>query len=113
LMNGSYDGPVNLGNPDEYSVKDFAAHIKEITNSESDIMFLEKNQDDPAQRKPAIEVAKREIGWEPKVSVKDGLAKAIEYFQRVLDESGEIIPTGPGAAKPKSGNAGGVDNKIN
>eukprot|EP01083_Nonionella_stella_P000743 2130_1 len=103
LMNGEYDGPVNLGNPDEYSVADFANYIKELTNSESEILFLEKSQDDPAQRKPEISVAKREINWEPKVAVKDGLKKAIEYFQGVLDESGEIIPTGPGASKPKGG----------
>lgn len=103
LMNGEYDGPVNLGNPDEYSVADFANYIKELTNSESEILFLEKSQDDPAQRKPEISVAKREIDWEPKVAVKDGLKKAIEYFQGVLDESGEIIPTGPGASKPKGG----------
>jgi len=74
-----------------------------LTNSESEILFLEKSQDDPAQRKPEISVAKREINWEPKVAVKDGLKKAIEYFQGVLDESGEIIPTGPGASKPKGG----------
>jgi len=103
LMNGEYDGPVNLGNPDEYSVADFAKYIKELTDSKSEIEFLEKSQDDPSQRKPEISVAKREINWEPKVAVKDGLKKAIEYFQSVLDESGEIIPTGPGASKPKGG----------
>ena len=108
LMNGSYDMPVNLGNPDEYSVKKFAEHIKEITQSQSDITYLEKSQDDPTQRKPAIEVAKREIGWEPKVDVEEGLKLAIDYFQNVLKENGEIIPTGPGAAKPKGNQEGGV-----
>ena len=106
LMNGSYDGPVNLGNPDERTVGDFARHIKEVTKSESDIVLLEKSQDDPTQRRPAILVAKKEINWEPKVDVEDGLSETISYFQRVLNEAGEIIPTGPGAAKPK----GGLDN---
>lgn len=108
LMNGDYDLPVNLGNPDEYSVNKFAEHIKEITNSESEIVHLEKSQDDPTQRKPLIDVAKRELKWEPKVTVEEGLKKTIEYFQRVLDESGEIVPTGPGAAKPKHGESTGV-----
>lgn len=103
LMNGNYSMPVNLGNPDEFTVVKFAEHIKEITQSKSEILHLEKSQDDPAQRKPSIDVAKKVLGWEPKVSVEDGLKKAIEYFQRVLDESGDIIPTGPGAAKPKVG----------
>lgn len=101
LMNGQYDLPVNLGNPDEYSVNVFAKHIKDITKSESEIIHLEKSQDDPTQRKPLIDVAKRELDWEPKVTVEEGLKKTIAYFQSVLDESGEIIPTGPGAAKPK------------
>jgi UDP-glucuronate decarboxylase len=103
LMNGNYSMPVNLGNPDEYTVLKFAEHIKEITQSKSEIIHLEKSQDDPSQRKPSIDVAKMELGWGPKVSVEDGLKKAIEYFQRVLNEAGEIIPTGPGASKPKVG----------
>lgn len=108
LMNGQYDLPVNLGNPDEYSVNDFAKHIKDITKSESEIIHLEKSQDDPTQRKPLIDVAKRELDWEPKVTVEEGLKKTIAYFQSVLDESGEIIPTGPGAAKPKHAEISGV-----
>jgi len=103
LMNHDYDQPVNLGNPDEYSVGNFAKYIKELTKSKSEILFLEASEDDPTQRKPDITVAKKEIGWYPKVKVEDGLKSAIDYFQRVLDESGEIIPTGPGAAKPKHG----------
>eukprot|EP01082_Thalassiosira_pseudonana_P013324 g12608.t1 g12608 contig6:2262849-2264896(+) len=101
LMNGGYDLPVNLGNPDEYTVKHFAEYIKEITGSASDISFLKATQDDPTQRKPDITTAKRELNWEPKVTVKEGLQKTIQYFSRVLDESGEIIPTGPDAVKPK------------
>ncbi|GMI59564.1 hypothetical protein ScalyP_jg8060 [Parmales sp. scaly parma] len=102
LMNGDYSQPVNLGNPDEYTVADFAKKIKDLTESESKIHFLPATQDDPSQRKPDIAVAKREIGWSPVVTVESGLAKTIEYFQQVLDEGGEIVPTGPAAAKPKT-----------
>lgn len=101
LMNGNYDMPVNLGNPDEYTVKRFAEHIKELTESSSNIKFLPASTDDPQQRKPDISTAKKEIGWEPQVKVDTGLARAVSYFKRVLEESGEIIPTGPGATKPK------------
>lgn len=103
LMNGDYDQPVNLGNPDEYTISKFAEYIKEMTNSTSEIKKLEKSQDDPQQRKPDITVAKRELDWEPKKTVQEGLKLTIAYFKRVLEESGEIIPTGPGAAKPKGG----------
>jgi len=101
LMNGGYDGPVNLGNPDEFTVKEFAEFVRTSTNSKSDIQFLEKSEDDPTQRKPDISLAKKVIGWAPKVKVKDGLQITTDYFQRVLDEAGEIIPTGSGATKPK------------
>ena len=74
-----------------------------MTSSKSEITFLDKSQDDPSQRKPDIAVAKRELNWEPKVTVKYGLKQAIAYFSNVLQEVGEIIPTGPGAAKPRHG----------
>lgn len=102
LMNGQYDRPVNLGNPDEYSVRKFAEYIKELTGSNSVIQNLEKTKDDPSKRKPDISRAKKELNWEPKVRVEDGLKKTIDYFRSVLDEAGEIIPTGPGASKPQN-----------
>jgi len=101
LMNGEYDMPVNLGNPDEYTVKRFAEHIRDITKSDSKISYLPASQDDPKQRRPDISTAKSVINWEPRVSVDEGLKLTIDYFQRVLDDMGEILPTGPGAAKPK------------
>ena len=58
-------------------------------------------RDDPRQRKPDITTAKREIGWQPVVPVKEGLRKTIEYFRNELSETGEIIPTGPDAARPQ------------
>ena len=102
LMNGDYDLPVNLGNPDEYTIKDFATYIKKMTSTSSEIKLLPASQDDPSQRRPDISTAKDKISWAPKVTVEDGLKKTIAYFQTVLDEAGEIIPTGPGAAKPEA-----------
>jgi UDP-glucuronate decarboxylase len=102
LMNGDYDLPVNLGNPDEYTVKDFAKHIQTMTSSQSQIVYLPKTQDDPSQRKPDITTAKERLNWAPKVTVEEGLQKTIAYFSRLLQEAGEIIPTGPGAAKPEA-----------
>jgi len=102
LMNGQYDLPVNLGNPDEYTVKHFAEYIKDITQSKSDITFLPASKDDPTQRKPDISTAKRELNWEPQVTVKQGLVETIAYFSRVLEENGgPIIPTGQEASRPK------------
>lgn len=102
LMNGNYDGPVNLGNPDEYTMQEFAKYVKKLTQSESEIRFLEATQDDPSKRKPDISMAKNKLGWQPRVTVENGLIQTIKYFQGVLDEAGEIIPTGPGASKPQN-----------
>ncbi|VEU35103.1 unnamed protein product [Pseudo-nitzschia multistriata] len=102
LMNGDFDGPVNLGNPDEFTMKDFAQYVKKLTKSESEIRFLDKTQDDPSKRKPDISRAKEKLDWEPKVTVEDGLTQTIKYFAQVLEEAGEIIPTGPQASKPQN-----------
>jgi UDP-glucuronate decarboxylase len=102
LMNNDYDGPVNLGNPDEFTMKEFAQYVKKLTDSKSEIRFLDKTTDDPSKRRPDISTAKMRLKWEPKVTVEQGLRKTIDYFQSVLDEAGEIIPTGPGASKPQN-----------
>lgn len=67
LMDGNYSLPVNIGNPDEYKVKDFAVLIKELTQSNSTIKSLPSTKDDPKQRKPDITTARRELDWSPKV----------------------------------------------
>ena len=102
LMNSNYSQPVNLGNPDEYTVGDFAVLIKDITGSNSTIQMLPATKDDPRQRKPDITCARNNIGWSPKVPVREGLSKAIAYFRKELEMSGEIIPTGPDASRPQS-----------
>ncbi|KAJ8599952.1 hypothetical protein CTAYLR_002831 [Chrysophaeum taylorii] len=101
LMNGNYTLPVNLGNPDEYTIAHFATAIKRLVNSNSNIVALPATTDDPHKRKPDITVARTKIGWEPAVPVEQGLVKTIEYFKKELDEyGGEIVPTGPQASKP-------------
>lgn len=102
LMNSNYTQPVNLGNPDEYTVGDFATLIKDITKSNSTIKMLPATTDDPQQRRPDITTAKEKIGWAPKVPVREGLTKAIAYFRKELEASGEIIPTGPDASRPQA-----------
>lgn len=77
-------GPVNLGNPVETSILDFAKFIIELTGSKSKIVFLPLPSDDPTQRKPDISLAKDKLNWEPSVDVKDGLLKTIEYFKKVI-----------------------------
>jgi UDP-glucuronate decarboxylase len=101
LMNGKYDQPVNLGNPDEYTIKDFADKIHKMIKSNSTILRLPATTDDPKQRKPDITTAKTQIGWSPQVTVDEGLRKTVEYFRNELLQTGEIVPTGPQASRPK------------
>ncbi|MCX8063660.1 MAG: SDR family oxidoreductase [Candidatus Hydrogenedentes bacterium] len=77
-------GPVNLGNPSEYTILELALMIKELTNSKSEIIFKPLPQDDPTRRQPDITLAKQKLNWEPKVSIKEGLVKTIEYFKTIL-----------------------------
>lgn len=78
-------GPVNLGNPQEYTILNFAKLIIELTNSNSKIIFAPLPADDPVQREPNITLAKEKLNWEPKVGVKEGLLKTIEYFSKVIN----------------------------
>lgn len=88
LMNNqnNFCGPVNMGNPTEFTVKDFAQLIIALTNSKSKIIFLPLPQDDPMQRKPDISLAYRELGWSPKIPLEDGLKSTIQYFQSLLKQ---------------------------
>ncbi|MDB6108648.1 MAG: dTDP-glucose 4,6-dehydratase [Pedosphaera sp.] len=81
LMNSSSVDPVNIGNPHEMSMLEFAREIIEATGSRSKIVFKPLPQDDPKQRRPNITRAKTKLGWEPKVPLKEGLKKTIEYFR--------------------------------
>ena len=81
LMNSDYKKPVNLGNPNEITVKQFAEKILEISKSKSKLVFAELPKDDPARRQPDISVARAELGGQPTVSLEDGLAKTIDWFK--------------------------------
>lgn len=78
-------GPVNLGNPDEYTMLELAEKIISLSNSSSKLTFQELPQDDPRQRQPDISVAKNELNWEPTVGLDDGLRKTISYFRKLLE----------------------------
>ena len=84
LMNSNYNKPVNLGNPHEHTILDFAKLIIELTNSKSEIIFKELPSDDPVKREPDINLAKEILNWEPKIQIKEGLLKSIEYFDKII-----------------------------
>ncbi|NBV24323.1 MAG: SDR family oxidoreductase [Proteobacteria bacterium] len=82
LMMSDYPLPVNIGNPHELSMLEFAREIIQATGSKSKVVFKPLPVDDPKQRKPDITLARKLLGWEPQVELTDGLARTIEYFRR-------------------------------
>jgi dTDP-glucose 4,6-dehydratase len=86
LMMSEHTGPINIGNPDERTMLEFAQEIKRLTHSRSEIVFVPlPTSDDPKQRKPDITRAKTLLGWEPKVPLAEGLERTIAYFKKRLD----------------------------
>ncbi len=85
MMNGpdTFVGPVNLGNPGEFTIKQLAELVIEMTGSKSKLVTMPLPADDPTQRKPDITLAKQHLQWEPKVALRDGLAKTIAYFSKL------------------------------
>lgn len=83
LMNSdpSFAGPVNLGNPCEFTMIDLAKKVIDLTSSSSQLIFLPLPQDDPRQRRPNINLAKELLKWEPMIDIEDGLKKTIDYFK--------------------------------
>jgi len=79
-----FTGPVNIGNPGEFTILELAKMVIEYTNSKSVIEFLPLPQDDPKQRRPDISLAKAKLGWEPKIPLTEGLKKTIAYFEAML-----------------------------
>ena len=79
-----FTGPVNIGNPVEFTIKELAEIIIELTGSESKIVHEDLPADDPAQRKPAIDLAGRELGWKPEVGLREGLEHTIQYFRTLM-----------------------------
>lgn len=84
LMNNNFIGPVNLGNPQEITILEFAELIIKLTNSNSKIEFKDLPQDDPIQREPDISLAKEKLTWQPVTSLQEGLIRTIKYFDNIL-----------------------------
>lgn len=86
MMNSPEDftGPVNLGNPGEFTMLELAEKIIQLTNTRSKIVFQPLPQDDPMQRKPDISLAKKVLDWEPKINLEQGLIKTIDYFKSIV-----------------------------
>lgn len=86
MMNTPEDvtGPVNIGNPAEFTMLELATLVKELTGSKSEIVFRPLPEDDPRQRKPEISLAEDMLGWKPCVALRDGLTKTIKYFEETL-----------------------------
>ncbi|MCL1927418.1 MAG: SDR family oxidoreductase [Treponema sp.] len=82
--NTDFTGPVNIGNPVEFTIKELAENIIKLTDSKSKLIFLELPQDDPKQRRPDIALAKSKLHWEPKISLDDGLKETIAYFKHFV-----------------------------
>jgi UDP-glucuronate decarboxylase len=77
-------GPVNLGNPREFSIKSLAELVIKVTQSQSRITHESLPEDDPVQRRPDISVAKETLNWEPQIELEEGLSKAIDYFRKII-----------------------------
>jgi len=84
LLFSSIHEPVNIGNPAELTIEEFAREIVELTNSKSKIVYKELPVDDPKVRQPNIDKAKKLLGWEPKVDRREGVLKTIEYFRKIV-----------------------------
>ncbi len=86
MMNSrdGFTGPVNLGNPGEFTMKQLAQMVIELTGSSSKLVYMPLPSDDPTQRKPVIDLAERELSWKPAIKLEDGLKKTIEFFRTVI-----------------------------
>ena len=86
MMNSrdGFTGPVNLGNPGEFTILELAQKVIDITGSKSKIVYQPLPQDDPMQRKPIIDLAKKELGWEPAIDLDEGLKRTVTYFEEKM-----------------------------
>ena len=88
MMNkDDFIGPVNIGNPGEFTIRELAEKILKLTGSRSKIQVKQERSDDPVRRRPDISLAREKLGWEPSVDLEEGLGKTIEYFEKVLKEA--------------------------
>jgi len=84
LMESNYTAPVNIGNPNEFTILELAKKVIETTNSKSKLIYCDLPSDDPKQRQPDISLAKKELGWSPKVELEEGLKYTAAYFDDLL-----------------------------
>ncbi|CAL8470053.1 g9595 [Coccomyxa elongata] len=92
VMDGPYTGPFNIGNPTEFTMLELAQVVKEVVNPNATIVYKENTADDPSRRKPDISKAKKMLGWEPKVALRDGLSRMVSDFAKRLDVEVPEIP---------------------
>jgi UDP-glucuronate decarboxylase len=82
-----FPGPINLGNPEEFSMIELAQLVLKVTGSQSKLVFLPIPLDDPKQRKPDISLARELLNWEPKIKLEQGVIQTVNYFKSILFES--------------------------
>jgi len=89
LMNGDKTGPINIGNPKEFTIRQLAELVRDRINPNLELISKPLPQDDPLQRQPVIDLARRELGWEPKISLSEGLQPTIDWFRKALEKKAE------------------------
>jgi UDP-glucuronate decarboxylase len=90
-QDGDLPGPINIGNPNEFTIRQLAEQVIDLIGSKSELGFQPLPSDDPKQRQPNIEKAKQALGWEPKVQLREGLTRTIAYFEALLNEGDPLI----------------------
>ena len=105
-------GPINLGNPGEFSIAELAAIVLDLTGSRSKVVHKPLPADDPRQRRPDIALATAQLGWEPKVQLREGLTRTIAHFDALLTEEGTRIASVPKRAAQLKAVANGNDAGI-
>ena len=86
LMNGNHTGPINIGNPGEFTIRQLAELVRDRINPNLELITKPLPQDDPLQRQPIIDLARKELGWEPKIALQDGLQPTIDWFKESLNK---------------------------
>ena len=84
LMDSNYQNPINIGNPNEFSIKEIANLVRDLINPNLELVYKKLPKDDPKQRRPSIQLAKELLNWEPKIELKEGLIKTIKWFKNNL-----------------------------
>lgn len=91
LMESDEVGPINIGNPNEFTIKELAEAVIDLTDTKSKIVYEPLPSDDPQQRQPNITLAKTKLGWEPKVQLQEGLKSTIAYFDQLLQDEPDVV----------------------